>query len=120
MKQKVPKGMNLNLQKYGRIEFRFCEQMTEKASRFTLWDSHYQFWIPRKHLEDDMTLKVGENIDYVFRGDFFKQLACYIQDLRFEKLCLSERVIEQKKKIAELRNRNRDLVQERMKREEMK
>lgn len=37
-----------------------------KAKRFTLNGTNQNVWIPNKHLEDDGTIKKGENIDYVF------------------------------------------------------
>lgn len=36
----------------------------KKAKRFRLNDTNQNVWIPNKHLEDDGTIKVGENIDY--------------------------------------------------------
>ena len=38
-----------------------------KAKRFTLNDTNQNVWIPNKHLDDDGTIKKGQNIDYVFR-----------------------------------------------------
>lgn len=38
-----------------------------KAYRYNLNNTRQNVWIPRKHLNDDGTLKPGENIDYVFR-----------------------------------------------------
>lgn len=37
------------------------------AKRFTLGGTNQNVWIPNKHLEEDGTIKPGENIDYVFR-----------------------------------------------------
>lgn len=37
-----------------------------KAKRFTLNGTNQNVWIPNKHLEDDGTIKEGENINYVF------------------------------------------------------
>ena len=38
-----------------------------KAKRFTLNNTNQNVWIPNKHLEDDGTIKSGENLDYIFR-----------------------------------------------------
>ncbi|BEU14739.1 hypothetical protein [Bacillus phage CM1] len=38
-----------------------------KAKRFTLGGTNQNVWIPNKHLEEDGSIKKGENIDYVFR-----------------------------------------------------
>ncbi len=37
------------------------------AKRFTLGGTSQNVWIPNKHLEPDGTIKLGENIDYIFR-----------------------------------------------------
>ena len=37
------------------------------AKRFVLNNTNQNVWIPNKHLEEDGTLKKGENIDYVFK-----------------------------------------------------
>ena len=37
------------------------------AKRYTLGGTNQNVWIPNKHLEQDGTIKEGENIDYVFR-----------------------------------------------------
>lgn len=39
----------------------------QKAKRFTLNNTNQNVWIPNKHLEEDGSLRVGQNIDYVFR-----------------------------------------------------
>ena len=53
------KGMPLNLvkRKYG----------SRKAKRYVVNHTNQNVWIPNKHLEPDGTIRVGENIDYVFR-----------------------------------------------------
>lgn len=37
------------------------------AKRFTLGGTNQNVWIPNKHLEDDGTIKPGQDLDYVFR-----------------------------------------------------
>lgn len=37
-----------------------------KAKRFIINGTEQNVWIPNKHLEEDGTIKSGENIDYVF------------------------------------------------------
>ena len=53
------KGIPLNLvkRKYG----------SRKAKRYVINHTNQNVWIPNKHLEPDGTIRVGENIDYVFR-----------------------------------------------------
>ena len=53
------KGIPLNLvkRKYG----------ARKAKRYVVNHTNQNVWIPNKHLEPDGTIRVGENIDYVFR-----------------------------------------------------
>lgn len=54
------KGIPLNLinRRYG---------SSRKAKRFTINHTNQNVWIPNKHLEDDGTIKTGENLDYIFR-----------------------------------------------------
>lgn len=53
------KGIPLNLvkRKYG----------SRKAKRYVVNHTNQNVWIPNKHLEPDGTIRVGDNIDYVFR-----------------------------------------------------
>lgn len=53
------KGIPLNLikRKYG----------NRMAKRFVINHTNQNVWIPNKHLEEDGTIKLMENIDYVFR-----------------------------------------------------
>ena len=53
------KGTPLNLikRKYG----------NRMAKRFVINHTNQNVWIPNKHLEEDGTIKLIENIDYVFR-----------------------------------------------------
>ena len=39
----------------------------KNAKRYIINGTNQNVWIPNKHLEDDGTIKNGENIDYVFR-----------------------------------------------------
>lgn len=66
----------------GKIKLNFTEQFykgirlqliargypkRQMAKRFTLGGTNQNVWIPNKHLEEDGTIKAGENLDYVFR-----------------------------------------------------
>lgn len=53
------KGIPLNLvrRKYG----------NRNAKRFVINHTNQNVWIPNKHLKEDGTIKITENIDYVFR-----------------------------------------------------
>lgn len=53
------KGIPLNL-----IKRKYVNRM---AKRFVINHTNQNVWIPNKHLEDDGTIKLTENIDYVFR-----------------------------------------------------
>lgn len=61
--------LNINPQTYKGITFRLIKRNYSgcNAKRFTLNETNQNVWIPNKHLTDDGTLIVGENIDYVFR-----------------------------------------------------
>lgn len=62
--------LNLNEQFYKGIRLQLIQRgypPYQKAKRFTLGGTNQNVWIPNKHLEDDGTLKQGENLDYVFR-----------------------------------------------------
>lgn len=61
---------NLETQSYKGIELQLINRgygKDSKAKRYTLGGTNQNVWIPKKHLEDDGTIKQGENIDYVFR-----------------------------------------------------
>lgn len=53
------KGIPLNLIKR--------EYGNRNAKRFVINHTNQNVWIPNKHLEEDGTIKLMENIDYVFR-----------------------------------------------------
>lgn len=38
-----------------------------KAKRYTINGTNQNVWIPIKHLNDDGSIKEGENLDYIFR-----------------------------------------------------
>jgi hypothetical protein len=76
MAEKKPK-LNLCNQEYKGIHIRLIDRgysSDDKAKRYLLIvpdglkaQTNQNVWIPNKHLEEDGTLKPGENIDYVFR-----------------------------------------------------
>lgn len=39
----------------------------KKAKRFIINGTNQNVWIPNKHLEENGTIRAGENIDYIFR-----------------------------------------------------
>jgi hypothetical protein len=60
---------NLTTQSYKDIPLRLIERKSyknQKAKRFTINSTNQNVWIPNSHLENDGTIKQGENIDYVF------------------------------------------------------
>lgn len=61
--------MNCERQVYKSIPIRLIKRNYAglSAKRFVINDTNQNVWIPNKHLEDDGTIKDGENIDYVFR-----------------------------------------------------
>jgi len=66
---KKPK-LNTAIQSYKGIELKLIERgypTHQQAKRYTLGGTNQNVWIPNKHLEQDGTIKTGENIDYVFR-----------------------------------------------------
>lgn len=65
----MSKELNPKKQFYKGIELRIIHRSyrRHKAKRFTLNGTNQNVWIPNKHLKHDGTLKLDENIDYVFR-----------------------------------------------------
>lgn len=61
--------MNYELQFYKSIPIRLINRSYAgfSAKRFVINDTNQNVWIPNKHLDNDGTIKQGENIDYVFR-----------------------------------------------------
>lgn len=60
--------LNLELQNYKGIPLQLINRGygDRRAKRYTLNGSNQNVWIPIKHLQDDGTIRAGENIDYVF------------------------------------------------------
>ena len=61
--------LNTEPQDYRGIQLRLIVRnySNYKAKRFTLNGANQNVWIPNKHLEEDGTIRAGENLDYVFR-----------------------------------------------------
>lgn len=61
--------MNYSTQYYKTIPIQLIERSygDRQAKRYVINGTNQNVWIPNKHLEPDGTLKLGENIDYVFR-----------------------------------------------------
>lgn len=61
--------MNYRYQYYKGIPIRLINRSykNKNAKRYIINGTNQNVWIPNKHLEDDGTIKNGENIDYVFR-----------------------------------------------------
>ncbi|MGG3873203.1 hypothetical protein [Brevibacillus laterosporus] len=58
------------------------------AKRYTLNGTNQNVWIPNKHLEPDGTIKLGENIDYIFRKSQRQlELAGYTEPIQGVKRC---------------------------------
>lgn len=57
--------MNLADQIYKNVVLRFYGSHTAKAARFLLYGTNQNVWIPKKHLDEHMTIKPGENINYI-------------------------------------------------------
>jgi len=68
-KNNISKKYNTETQYYKDIPIKLIVRgyADSKAYRFALNDTSQNVWIPKKHLEEDGTLKPDENIDYVFR-----------------------------------------------------
>ena len=77
--------LNLEVQYYKGLPLRLINRKSyqyNKAKRFLIGNLLKQnVWIPNKHLEIDGTVKQGENIDYIFKKEYWKvQLAGYVCD----------------------------------------
>ena len=61
--------MNYSTQYYKVIPLNLVKRSygTRKAKRFVINRTNQNVWIPNRHLEDDGTIRQGEDIDYVFR-----------------------------------------------------
>lgn len=65
----VTHEFNLQTQNYKGIPLMLIARKdydSKAAKRFTLNGTNQNVWIPNRHLETDGTIKLGENIDYVF------------------------------------------------------
>lgn len=61
---------NLVTQFYKHIPLRLIKRKdysAKKAKRFIINETNQNIWIPNRHLEEDGTIKQGENLDYIFR-----------------------------------------------------
>jgi hypothetical protein len=67
--------LNLGIQMYKGLPIQLIERHdyhTKAAKRYVIipytgnYQSNQNVWIPNKHLEEDGTIRLGENIDYVF------------------------------------------------------
>lgn len=69
-------GLNYNIQHYKGVPIMLINRNyhDKKAKRFVIipsggdYMSNQNVWIPNRHLEEDGTIRLGENIDYVFLG----------------------------------------------------
>lgn len=61
--------LNFKTQIYKSIPIQLIDRKygTRNALRYTINNTNQNVWIPKKHLMKDGTVKVGENIDYIFR-----------------------------------------------------
>lgn len=68
--------LNFTIQEYKGISIKLIDRSypgVSKAKRYVIMPAkmnardNQNVWIPNRHLEDNGTLKPGENIDYVFR-----------------------------------------------------
>jgi hypothetical protein len=62
--------LNLEFQDYKGIKLQLINRGYPKhsmAKRYALGGTNQNVWIPNKHLDEDGTIRQGENIDYVFR-----------------------------------------------------
>jgi len=59
---------NCELQHYKGIPLRLIHRKYNdmKAKRFVINETNQNVWIPNKHLEEDGTIKQGENLEYIF------------------------------------------------------
>lgn len=60
--------MNLQTQYYKNIPLNLINRSygNRKAKRYVINHTNQNVWIPNKHLENDGTIKPGENLDYIF------------------------------------------------------
>jgi hypothetical protein len=66
--------MNFGMQKYKGVSFQLIDRNYKgyNAKRYVIirsrdgYQTNQNVWIPCKHLEEDGTVKLGENLDYIF------------------------------------------------------
>lgn len=69
IKKRIKKSFNMDVQYYKGIPLRLiCREtyLSNKAKRYAINETNQNVWIPNKHLEEDGTIKQGENLDYIF------------------------------------------------------
>lgn len=69
IKKGTKRNFNMDVQYYKGIPLRLiCRETyrSNKAKRFTINETNQNVWIPNKHLEEDGTIKQGENLNYIF------------------------------------------------------
>lgn len=64
----MSKNLNLKIQNYKGLPLQLINRNYKyhKAKRYLLNGTGQNVWIPNTHLDDDGTIKDGQNIDYVF------------------------------------------------------
>jgi hypothetical protein len=69
IKKGTKRSFNMDVQYYKGIPLRLICRNTyrsDKAKRYAINETNQNVWIPNKHLEEDGTIKQGENLDYIF------------------------------------------------------
>ncbi|WNW25110.1 hypothetical protein RS399_04125 [Bacillus inaquosorum] len=76
--------LNTEQQSYNGIPLRLIKRNYKqyKAKRFLINDTNQNVWIPNKHLEQDGTIKKGENLDYIFRKSHRKLEIASVPNVR--------------------------------------
>jgi hypothetical protein len=61
--------MNFSAQNYKGIQLRLIKRNYKgyAAKRYLINDTNQNVWIPNKHLMDDGTIKISDDLDYIFR-----------------------------------------------------
>ena len=62
--------LNLGVQYYKGIPVQLIDRKDyphKEAKRFTINGTNQNVWIPNKHLLENGTIRLGENLDYLFR-----------------------------------------------------
>ena len=71
--------MNYRYQYYKGIPIRLINRSykNKNAKRYIINGTNQNVWIPNKHLEEDGTIRQGENLDYIFiKAAKMKKLKC--------------------------------------------